>query len=927
MTGRDSFDTVSVLSVAGRAYRYFSLQKLGSRLGADLGTLPVTVRILLENLLRHEDGLHTQKHHIQTLAEWSSQNAGQDEIPFLPARVLMQDFTGVPAVCDLAAMRDAMARLGGDPEKINPRIPVHLVIDHSVQVDRFGCDAAFSENLKEEFQRNSERYAFLKWGQKNFSNFNVVPPATGICHQVNLEHLAGVVMKDEQAEDSLLYPDTLVGLDSHTTMINSLGVLGWGVGGIEAEAVMLGQPVYLLTPQVIGVRLTGQMPAEATATDLVLTITAMMRKKGVVGAFLEFFGSGLDALSLPDRATIANMTPEFGATATLFPADHVTLDYLQLTGRPKAHIALTKAYLEAQQLLRTGRTPDPVFPDIMEVDLSTVEPSLAGPRRPHERLRISGAQTAFMENFHETFVAPGSRPEDDKQWEAEGGAVTPPGGVMVSQTVRRKPLEAEGVTVRRPYLSFYLDHGAVVIAAITSCTNTSNPSVLMGAGLLAKKAVARGLMVRPWVKTSLAPGSTVVLDYLNAAGLLPYLEALRFHPVAYGCTTCIGNSGPLYSDVASVVEQTGLVVASVLSGNRNFEGRINPLVRANYLASPMLVIAYALAGTVNIDLTTEPLGHNPNNRPVFLKDIWPSRQEIDDAMRCLEPEMFQRQYADVYTGDDNWRQLTAVQSSQYAWAADSTYIQEPPFFQDMTLETPSPSNIDGARVLALLGDTITTDHISPAGAIPDDSPAAAYLREKKVDADAFNAYGARRGNHEVMLRGTFGNVRLANHLVPGMEGGWTRYLPTNEKMSVFDAAMAYQATGIPLIVIAGKDYGTGSSRDWAAKGTLLLGIRAVIAESFERIHRSNLVAMGVLPLQFQAGENAGSLGLTGEEVFHIEEIAAGLSPGQSIRVRAVSGEGREQSFQAIVRLDSAMEVNYYKHEGILPYMLRQLAKT
>ncbi len=923
MNHPDTFSTRSSMTIDNQDYSFFSLPRLFEKLNIDAAKLPVSIKILLENMLRHEDGRRVQKMHIEALGGWRPDLESRQEVPFMPARVLMQDFTGVPAVVDLAAMRDAVARLGADPELINPQIPVHLVIDHSVQIDRFGCTKALAVNAEKEFDRNRERYTFLKWGQKSFENFSVVPPATGICHQVNLEYLAGVVMNDTQNGENLLYPDTLVGLDSHTTMINGVGVFGWGVGGIEAEAVMLGQPYYMLIPQVVGFELTGKMPEGATATDLVLIITQMMREKGVVGKFVEFFGEGLSRLTLPDRATIANMTPEFGATMSLFPVDDEALNYLKFTGRSESQARLIKEYLTAQGLFRTKEMPAPEFTDTLHLDLKDVEPALAGPRRPQDRIPLNRIKKSFIGDMANIYSKGDSTAVRDAEWEGEGGAMVDP-DKLNQQVVFRKPADEDGISVKRPYLSFYLDHGSVVIAAITSCTNTSNPSVLLGAGLMAKKAVEFGLQIRPWVKTSLAPGSKVVTDYLEAAGLMTYLKALRFHLVAYGCTTCIGNSGPLQSDVAQVVQKTDLVVASVLSGNRNFEGRINPLTRANYLASPMLVIAFALAGTVNIDMEKEPLGHNPNNEPIFLKDIWPTPEEIREAMTHLSPDMFSTQYANVYEGDENWQALPLTESMIYPWDSASTYIKEPPFFRTMTLETPEQQQIQGARVLALLSDSITTDHISPAGAIPEDSPTALYLTGQGVAKDDFNSYGSRRGNHEVMMRGTFGNVRLRNQLAQGTEGGWTKHLLSGEIMSIYDAAMAYQQENIPLLVIAGKEYGTGSSRDWAAKGTLLLGVRAVIAESFERIHRSNLVAMGVLPLQFLDGQNAGMLGLTGEEVFEIVDLDEEIIPGSEVTVKAAMNGGDIKEFKTILRLDSVVEVEYYRHGGILPYVIRQI---
>jgi aconitate hydratase len=887
MRSADSFQTRATLKIDGQANIYFSLEKLARQLDIEIKRLPLSIRILLENLLRNEDGHRVTRGHIETLAGWVPDRKKQKEIPFLPARVLMQDFTGVPALVDLAAMREAIFRQGGNPDHINPRIPVHLIIDHSVQVDAYGSRSALALNAKREMERNHERYAFLKWGQTVFDNFLVVPPATGICHQVNLEYLARVVMTEQQGRETLIYPDTLIGLDSHSTMINGLGVLGWGVGGIEAEAAMLGRPVYFLPPRVIGFELTGHLAEGVTATDLVLTITQMTREKGVVGDFIEFYGSGLGGLSLPDRATIANMTPEFGATISLFPVDEKTLDYLLLTGRSEQQVELVLAYCSVQGLFHTPAKPLPLYSDTLLLDLATVEPCLAGPKRPHDRIPVSGLKKSFSHIFEKEISA------------------APDQSVSISR----------------------LDHGAVVIAAITSCTNTSNPAVLIGAGLLAQNAVKRGLKVKPWVKTSLAPGSTVVTEYLQKAGLLPDMEALGFHPVAYGCTTCIGNSGPLDPEIARQVNEWGLVAAAVLSGNRNYEGRVHSLTRANYLASPMLVIAHALAGTVDIDFENEPLGRDQDNRPVFLRDIRPTRDEINALMSCLTPDLFSERYQDVFHGDDNWRNLPDIHQDRYEWAAGSTYIKEPPFLTDLTLSVSEPEDIVSARVLALLDDSVTTDHISPAGAIPEDSPAGQYLLSQGVSPRDFNSYGARRGNHEVMVRGTFGNVRLRNRLVPEKEGGWTTFLPTNEVMSIYDAAMAYRKDHIPLIVLAGKDYGSGSSRDWAAKGTRLLGVRAVIAESFERIHRGNLVAMGVLPLQFQPGMCAENLGLTGREFFSITGLSNELAPGKTLSVRAAENEIDFITFEVITRLDSAVEVDYYRHGGILPYVLRQLLES
>ncbi len=920
---RDSFDTEAEFDREGERASFFSLSKFAARMQIDMTALPITIRILLENMLRNEDGVLVTRKHIESLAGWLPDGKEKRDVAFLPARVLMQDFTGVPSVVDLAAMRDAMVAMGGNPDRINPQIPVELVIDHSVQVDRFGTKDSFAFNEQMELSRNRERYAFLKWGQENLENFNVVPPATGICHQVNLEYLAQVVAEKEINGKKYLFPDTLLGLDSHTTMINGIGVLGWGVGGIEAEAVMLGQPYYFLTPEVIGVELTGRMPENATATDLVLTITKMMRDKGVVGKFIEFFGEGLSSLSLPDRATIANMTPEFGATATYFPVDQQTIDYLLFTGRSADHVRRIEKYLTAQGLFYSQGMKTPVFTDTTHLDLGSVEPSVAGPIRPQERISLPDLKEDFSEKFENIFEKGATVDQKDENWEQEGGAVADP-AASEEKFVCRKTPSASGVPVNRPYESFYLEHGSVVIAAITSCTNTSNPGVLLGAGLVAKNAVERGLRVRPWVKTSLAPGSKVVVDYLEAAGLMPYLQALGFHLVAYGCTTCIGNSGPLYPDVARMVEDTGLVVASVLSGNRNYEGRINPLTRANYLASPMLVVAFALAGTVNINMEKDPLRHDPNNDPVYLKDIWPTQSQINDAKAFVKTSMFITQYGNVYEGDENWKNMPVSSSRQYPWDKDSTYIQAPPFFRNMSPAISDVKEINGARVLAVLGDNITTDHISPAGSIPEESPAGRFLLDCDVKTTDFNSYGSRRGNHEVMVRGTFANTRLANRLVPGKKGGWTLYMPDEEVMTIYDAAGKYCEKRIPLIVIAGKAYGSGSSRDWAAKGTLQLGVRAVIAESFERIHRSNLVSMGILPLEFSPGENAASLGVTGKEVFYIEDLARKLSPFGNLDVKAVAPDGTEKIFGVTVRLDSVIEMDYYRHGGILQYVMRKM---
>ncbi len=902
-------------------YRINALEEQGI---AEVSKLPYSIKVLLENLLRHVDGRIVTEEDVVALARWQPQADSRPEIAYMPARVVLQDFTGVPAVVDFAAMREAMKRLGGDPARINPLIPADLIIDHSVQVDAFGTTYAFLYNAEREFERNKERYAFLRWAQKAFRNLRIVPPDTGIIHQVNLEYLAKVVHLREIDGERVAFPDTLVGTDSHTVMINGLGVLGWGVGGIEAEANMLGQPLYMLTPDVIGFKLTGELPEGATATDLVLTITQILRQKGVVGKFVEFFGPGVSRLSLADRATIANMAPEYGATVGFFPVDMETLRFLIGTGRSEELVELVHRYTVEQGLFRTDDSPEPVYTDVVELDMSTVEPSIAGPKRPQDRIPLREAKYAFrrlMTDVYHKPLPPSNGNGNHERWADEGGQGNGTAAHAGATTAEHGvPIDLDGVEV-------FMNHGAVVIAAITSCTNTSNPSVMVAAGLLAKKAVERGLDVKPWVKTSMAPGSRVVPRYLQEAGLLPYLEALRFHVVGYGCTTCIGNSGPLPETIANAVREHDLVVAAVLSGNRNFEGRVNPLTRANYLASPPLVVAYALAGTVDIDFEKEPLGYDPNGNPVYLKDIWPTLEEVRQAIqRALRPEMYREQYKDVFKGSDLWNSLDVPEGELYAWDPNSTYIQEPPFFKDMPIEPPPIKEIRGARVLALLGDTVTTDHISPAGPIPVDSPAGQYLIARGVSPSDFNTFGARRGNHEVMMRGTFGNIRLRNQLVPGKEGGWTIYFPTGEVMSIYDAAMKYKEDGTPLIVIAGKEYGTGSSRDWAAKGTMLLGVKAVLAESFERIHRSNLVGMGVLPLEFLPGESKESLGLTGREVYDIEGLSDDLQPGQTVAVRAKDEQGKEKVFQARVRLDTPVEVEYYRHGGILQYVLRQMLK-
>ncbi|HEY6385201.1 MAG TPA: aconitate hydratase AcnA [Candidatus Acidoferrum sp.] len=881
----NSFGTRDKLNVGAQSFDIHRLELLEKKISCQLAKLPFSLRILLENLLRCEDGRFVRPDDIRALASWTP-GAAEKEIAFMPARVLLQDFTGVPAVVDLATMREAIKRMGGNPRLINPLFPAELVIDHSVQVDSFGSANAFGLNAELEFQRNIERYAFLRWGQTAFQNFKVVPPDTGICHQVNLEYLARVVCAMPSGSRVEAYPDSVVGTDSHTTMVNALGVFGWGVGGIEAEAAMLGQPSSMLIPDVVGFRLHGKLSEGATATDLVLTVTEMLRKKGVVGKFVEFCGTGLSSLSVPDRATIANMAPEYGATMGFFPVDEETLAYLQFTARGAEQIALVEAYCKEQMLFRTDDMADPIFSDKLELDLGTVEPTVAGPKRPQDRVSLRNAKSSFIKVVEGT---------PDKH-----------------------------VTVRNNGNSFDLSSGAVVIAAITSCTNTSNPSLMLGAGLLAKKAVERGLHVKPWVKTSLAPGSKVVTDYLDSSGLTKYLEKLNFHLVGYGCTTCIGNSGPLPEAIGAAIKDNNLVAVAVLSGNRNFEGRIHPLVRANYLASPPLVVAYALAGRMDMDLTTESLGSDSGGKPVYLRDIWPTPQEIESTVRdSVTSEMYSKEYANVFDGDAHWKSMPVPEGDLYKWDPKSTYIKQPPFFENMPKTPPALADIHGARVLAILGDSVTTDHISPAGSIPVDSPAGKYLIANGVKPHEFNSYGARRGNHEVMMRGTFANIRLRNQLAPGTEGCWTLFLPGNEKMTIYDAAVKYREAGVPLVVLAGKEYGSGSSRDWAAKGTRLLGVRSVIAESYERIHRSNLVGMGVLPLEFKTDENREKLGLTGQEVFEIEGVAS-LAPKKAITVRAKSNDGSTKTFTAIARVDTPEEVSYYHHGGILQYVLRQM---
>ncbi len=888
----DSFGARAALKVGNQSYDIYRLDRLEKAGFKNIPRFPVSLKVLLENLLRLEDSHHVSKADIEALANRDPKVKQEKEIAFMPARVLMQDLTGVPAVVDLAAMREAMKRLGGDPKKINPLAPVDLVIDHSVQVDQFGSAAAFEANSKIEYERNVERYSFLRWGQKGFSNFKVVPPDTGICHQVNLEYLAPVVFRAKENGKTVAYPDTVVGTDSHTTMINGLGVVGWGVGGIEAEAALLGQPIIMLIPDVIGFKLHGRLREGATATDLVLTVTQILRKKGVVEKFVEFYGPGLSTLGLADRATIGNMSPEYGATIGFFPVDDETLRYLQLTGRDPELIKLVEAYSKEQGLFRTDASPDPIFTDTLELDLAAVEPSLAGPRRPQDRVPLAKAKNAFQEALP---------------------------GLMKSGTPDKT------VSVQLNGDRIKLGHGTVVISAITSCTNTSNPSVLIGAGLLAKKALEKGLKTKPWVKTSLAPGSKVVTDYLKESGLLPHLEKLGFYLVGYGCTTCIGNTGPLPESISAGIQEGDLVACAVLSGNRNFEGRIHPQVRANYLASPPLVVAYALAGRMDMDLYSEPLGNDQKGKPVYLKDIWPTAEEIREEIRkSVKSEMFKKEYGEVFEGDERWKKMPTPEGELFAWDPNSTYVREAPYFEGMSKTPSAPKDIAGARVLAVLGDSITTDHISPAGSIEKNGPAARYLTEHGVQPKDFNQYGARRGNHEVMVRGTFANVRLKNQLAPGTEGGWTVHLPDKKQMFIYDAAMQYQKEGVSLIVMAGKEYGSGSSRDWAAKGPRLLGVKAAIAESYERIHRSNLIGMGIVPLQFKAGENLKSLGLTGFESYDITGISQGLRLRKELTVKARSDDGKVKEFKVACRIETPAELDYYQHGGILEYVLRQL---
>jgi aconitate hydratase len=891
MPSLDSLNCRRSLDVNGKTYHYYSLPEAAKQLG-DISRLPASLKVLLENLLRWEDNVTVRADDFDSLAVWLKTRTSEREIQYRPARVLMQDFTGVPAVVDLTAMRDAVSRAGGDPQRINPLSPVDLVIDHSVMVDRFGNEHAYEQNVDIEFQRNGERYEFLRWGQQAFDNFQVVPPGTGICHQVNLEYLAQVAWTREEAGETEVYPDTLVGTDSHTTMVNGLGVLGWGVGGIEAEAAMLGQPVSMLIPEVVGFRLVGKLNEGVTATDLVLTVTQQLRKHGVVGKFVEFFGPGLDSLPLADRATIGNMAPEYGATCGFFPVDNVTLDYLRLSGRDEDRIALVEAYYKAQGLWRDSNSPDPIFTDTLELDLSQVVPSLAGPKRPQDRVAL----TDIGANFD-----------------------------LLLETSGKKDQADQGVPIAGE--NFELKHGAVVIAAITSCTNTSNPNVLMAAGLVAKKAVERGLTRKPWVKTSLSPGSKVVTDYLEKAGLTNYLDELGFYLTGYGCSTCIGNSGPLPEAIGQAITDNDLTVSSVLSGNRNFEGRVHPLVKANWLASPPLVVAFALAGTTRIDLSTEPLGKDNDGNPVYLKDIWPTSQEVNQAVSLVDGEMFRKRYADVFTGEEKWQAINVTPGDTYKWDSNSSYVQNPPFFEDIGQPLTPPEDVENARILALFGDSITTDHISPAGNIKASSPAGVYLQKLGVQPEDFNSYGSRRGNHEVMMRGTFANIRIKNEMLGGEEGGNTLYQPSGERMSIYDAAMRYQSEGVPLVVVAGKEYGTGSSRDWAAKGTNLLGVKAVIAESFERIHRSNLIGMGVLALQFVGDQTRQSLGLTGNEKLSIRGMSADIKPRQLLTVDVERADGARDSFQVLCRIDTLNEVEYFKAGGILHFVLRQLIES
>ena len=920
----DSRATLELPEGKTTIYRLDALEQAGV---ADIDRLPFSIRVLLENVLRHAAaGDKVTEDHVKAVAGWRPEPDRSTDVPFMPGRVVLQDFTGVPAVVDLAVMRDAIVELGGDPDRINPLVQTDLVIDHSVQVDFFGSATAFGLNVEREMERNGERYALLRWAQQAFRDFRVVPPGTGIVHQVNLEYLGSVVRRVEQDGGAVAFPDTLVGTDSHTTMINGLGIVGWGVGGIEAEAVMLGQPYFMQLPEVVGMKLSGRLPDGATATDLVLTVTQMLRKFGVVGRFVEFFGPGLPTLGLADRATIANMSPEYGATIGFFPVDAETLTYLERTGRPKDLIARVERYCKEQRLFHTKGSPDPEYSGLLELDLSTVVPSLAGPRRPQDRVPLTEVKDSFRQVLPNLIPSGAKRtlPErNGARWADEGGQSPAAASIAAPDVAAVADVEYDGGR-------FEVGDGSVVIAAITSCTNTSNPSVMIGAGLVARNARARGLARKPWVKTSMAPGSKVVKDYLQKSELLDDLEALGFHIVGYGCTTCIGNSGPLAEPIARAISDNELVAVAVLSGNRNFEARIHPLVRANYLASPMLVVAYAITGRIDVDLTTEPLGHDPDGEPVYLTDIWPSPTEIKEAVTAaLEPAMFLKEYAKVFEGDEHWKALPVPEAAggRFAWDGESTYVRQPPFFESITAEPQPVGGVRGARVLVWLGDSVTTDHISPAGAIPKDSPAGRWLIEHGVKPVDFNTFGSRRGNHEVMMRGTFGNIRIKNKLVEGKEGNWTVHLPSGNVTSIYEASMRYQEQGTPLLVLAGKEYGSGSSRDWAAKGTGLLGVRVVVAESYERIHRSNLIGMGVLPLQFQTGASAASLGLDGRETYDVDGIAGDdLVPGGTARVTARRDDGTTVEFDALIRLDTGVEVEYYRHGGILPYVLRELAK-
>ena len=921
---KDSFHAKSKLSAAGKSYTFFSLRLLEKSFPNSLSRLPISLKILLENLLRQEDGRAVRREDIEALVHWNAKATPDKEIAFMPARVLLQDFTGVPCVVDLAVMRDAMVKMGGNPAKINPLQPVDLVIDHSVQVDEFGSGASFLMNVEREFERNLERYAFLRWGQQAFKDFRVVPPGTGIVHQINLEYLAKTVFTTQIQGETWAYPDTLVGTDSHTTMINGLGVLGWGVGGIEAEAAMLGQSVSMLIPQVVGFKLKGKLRAGATATDLVLTATQMLRKHGVVGKFVEFFGPGMSSLSLADRATIANMAPEYGATMGFFPVDQETLNFLRFTGRSPELVALVEAYCKEQGIFHSAESPEPVFSDTLELDLNTVDPSLAGPKRPQDRVPLSQSKQSYRKSLVELLEMKGMQVDKNAaaRWIAQSAS---PQSDVPDENLSQTLLKS--VSVAKSGSSFQLSHGSVVIAAITSCTNTSNPSVMVAAGLLAKKAVERGIKTKPWVKTSLAPGSKVVTDYLREAKLDTYLDQLGFNLVGYGCTTCIGNSGPLPEAIGKAIQDNDLVAVSVLSGNRNFEGRVHAQVRANYLASPPLVVAYALAGTMDIDLVSEPIGTGKDGKSVFLKDLWPSPEEVEATIRSsVKSEMFHNEYSNVFQGGKEWQTLPVPTGARYSWDEKSTYIKAAPYFDDLPREPSPPQDIAGARVLALLGDSVTTDHISPAGSIAANSPAAKYLMDHGVEKKEFNSYGSRRGNHEVMMRGTFANVRLRNLLAPGTEGGWTIHPSSKEPLSIFDAAMKFKEEKVPLIIIAGKEYGSGSSRDWAAKGPRLLGVRAVIAESFERIHRSNLVGMGVLPLQFEEGQTHKTLGLSGTEIYFIEGISRGLQLRQKLTVKARGEDGSVKTFSVLSRIDTPNEIDYFRHDGILQFVLRSLLK-